>query len=196
MKERGSTPNLSTLYQFRTIREGSLTLEEAKLQILEIKRLAELKAEKEKLKMVLTPEQQKAQEEELAAYEVKRAKRMEEYNHCITFRDNPLPITKFSYRVNNSTKEATMRITRNNQPLNLKIYDKFVFKKLGFTKNLALPKGVVGKVGLVIRETEAGIFLYNGNFDLVYDELIYEIESRLDFVKVREIIEKNLDGMD
>ncbi|GJX12936.1 reverse transcriptase domain-containing protein [Tanacetum coccineum] len=80
----------------------------------------------------------KAQEEELAAYEAKRAKMMEEYNHCITFGDYPLPITKFSYRVNNSIKEATMRITRNNQPLNLKIYDKFVLKKLGFTEWLEL----------------------------------------------------------
>nr|GEX30026.1 hypothetical protein [Tanacetum cinerariifolium] len=162
MEESGSTPSLSTLYQFKTVGEGSLALEEAKLQIQEIKRLAELKAEKEKskkkLKMVLTPEQQKAQEKELAAYEVKRAKMMEEYNHYITFRDDPLPITKFSYRVNNSTKEATMRITRNNRPLNLKIYD----------RNLALPKGVVGKVGLVIREPKAGIFLYNRNFDLVF----------------------------
>nr|GEU93963.1 hypothetical protein [Tanacetum cinerariifolium] len=72
----------------------------------------------------MTPDQLKAQEEELVTYEAKRAKISDEYNHCINFRDDPLPITKFSYRVNNSTKEATMRITRNNQPLNLKIYDK------------------------------------------------------------------------
>ncbi|GJX12935.1 hypothetical protein Tco_0204693 [Tanacetum coccineum] len=108
----------------------------------EIKRLVDLKAMKEKfekkLKRVLTPQEVKAQEEELAAYEAKQAKMMEEYNHCITFRDYPLPITKFSYRVNNSIKEATMRITRNNQPLNLKIYDKFVLMKLGFTEWLDL----------------------------------------------------------
>ncbi|GJU37309.1 hypothetical protein Tco_1185663 [Tanacetum coccineum] len=86
---------------------------------------------------------------------------------------------------------------------------------------------VVGKAGMVIKEPEAGIFLYNGNFDLVfqrrseytlvstpqliriqnlinidskyaqqvYDELIYEIESRPNFVQVREIVEKNLDGL-
>nr|GEY56384.1 hypothetical protein [Tanacetum cinerariifolium] len=169
---------------------GPLTLEEAKLQMQEIKRLIELKAEKEKykkqLKRLLTPEQRKAQEEELVSYQVKRAKMIKEYKYYITFRDDPLPITKFSYRVNNSIKEDTMRITRNNQPLNLKIYDKFVLKNLGFTewlelhalaskvqtksndRNLALPEGVVEKTGLVIREPEAGIFLYNGNFNMVF----------------------------
>nr|GEX52877.1 hypothetical protein [Tanacetum cinerariifolium] len=42
-----------------------------------------------------------------------------------------LSITKISYRVN-SSKEATMRITRGNDPLNLTIYDKFRVKTLGF----------------------------------------------------------------
>ncbi|GKG46856.1 hypothetical protein Tco_0504053, partial [Tanacetum coccineum] len=51
-------------------------------------------------------------------------------------RGDPLPITKF--RVNNSTKEATMRIVRNNQPLNLIVYEKFILKKLGFTEWLEL----------------------------------------------------------
>ncbi|GJT67301.1 putative retrotransposon gag domain, aspartic peptidase domain protein [Tanacetum coccineum] len=173
--------------------------------------------------------------------------------------DDPLPITKISYRVNNSNKEASMRIIKDNQPLNLTVYDKFVLKMLGFSEwvevyalaskvktqaaKLGIPsppqlkafklppaerkvEGVVGKAGMVIKETEAGIFLYNGNFNLVfyirsqyalasiprliriqnlfkidseyvqhvYDELIYEIESRPDFVQVREIVEKNQDG--
>ncbi|GKB06592.1 hypothetical protein Tco_0834825 [Tanacetum coccineum] len=133
----------------------------------------------------------KAQEEELDAYEAKRAKMKEEYNHCITFIDDPLPITKFSYRVNNSTKEATMRITRNNQPLNLIVYDKFMLKKFGFSKwlelhtlaikevfvkenivvdgmhkNLVPPEEVVGSNGLMIREPK--IFMYNDNFNLVF----------------------------
>ncbi|GKC45121.1 retrotransposon protein, putative, ty1-copia subclass [Tanacetum coccineum] len=78
----------------------------------------------------------KARATELAAYKEKKAKTLKEYNHCISFRDDPLPITKISYRVNNSTKEATMRITRNNRPLNYKIYDKFVLKMLGFSELL------------------------------------------------------------
>ncbi|GJY01747.1 hypothetical protein Tco_0359899 [Tanacetum coccineum] len=64
----------------------------------------------------------------------------------------------------------------------------------GMQRNLTLPEGVVGKVGMVIREPKDGIFLYNGKFDLVYNDLIYKIESRPDFVQVRKIVEKNLDG--
>ncbi|GJR27140.1 hypothetical protein Tco_1103372 [Tanacetum coccineum] len=128
-----------------------MTLEEAKLQIQEIKRLADLKAKKEKyekkLKKVLTPEQRKAQQEELAAYEAKKAKMIGEYNNNITFRDDPFPITKFNYRVNNSTKEATMRITRNNQPLNLTIYENFMPKKLRFSKILE-GSSQAGKLGI------------------------------------------------
>nr|GEZ86603.1 hypothetical protein [Tanacetum cinerariifolium] len=56
----------------------------------------------------------------MAAYKSKSAKMMKQYNHCITFIYDHLPITKFSYMVNKSTKEATMMITRNNQRLNLK----------------------------------------------------------------------------
>ncbi|GKC31189.1 hypothetical protein Tco_1038483 [Tanacetum coccineum] len=68
----------------------------------EIKRLEFLKAEKEKSEKklkVLTPKQLRAQAEELAAYEAKRVKMMEEYNHCINFRADPLHITKISCRM-------------------------------------------------------------------------------------------------
>nr|GEU87597.1 NADPH--cytochrome P450 reductase [Tanacetum cinerariifolium] len=142
MDEGGSTPSLSNLNQFRTAREGQMTLDDAKAQMEEMKRLDELKVEKEKskkkLKKVVTAQELKAQAAELAAYEAKRAKMMEEYSHCINFRVDPLPIAKFSYRVNNSTKEATMRIVRNNQPVNLMVYEKFMLKKLGFTEWLEL----------------------------------------------------------
>ncbi|GJY30120.1 hypothetical protein Tco_0413615 [Tanacetum coccineum] len=120
MEEGGLAPNLPNLHQFRTAGEGPVTLKEAKLQMQEIR----------------------AQEEELAKIEAKRIRHMnkmrDEYNHCINFRDDPLPITKFSYRVNNVSKEATMRIIRNNQPLNLKIYDKFILKMLGFNEWIEL----------------------------------------------------------
>ncbi|GKD37492.1 hypothetical protein Tco_1257699, partial [Tanacetum coccineum] len=48
-------------------------------------------------------------------------------------RVNQLPITKISYRVN-SSKEASMRITRGNDPLNLTVYEKFRLKTLGFSE--------------------------------------------------------------
>ncbi|GJX98735.1 hypothetical protein Tco_0355754 [Tanacetum coccineum] len=75
---------------------------------------------------------------------------LEEYNHCISFKANPLPITKIIYRINNSTKEASMRIIRNHQPLNLIMYDKFVLKMLGFSKWLELHDlaSKAGKLGI------------------------------------------------
>ncbi|GKF46080.1 hypothetical protein Tco_0135882, partial [Tanacetum coccineum] len=111
------------------------------------------------------------------------------------------------------------------------IHEVFVKENIivdGMQRNLTLLKGVVRKAGMVIKEPEARIFLYNVNYDLVfqrrseyalastpqliriqnlikidseyaqhvYDELIYEIKSRPDFVQAGEIVEKNLDGMD
>ncbi|GJS35436.1 hypothetical protein Tco_0533818 [Tanacetum coccineum] len=137
-QQGGSAPKNLNLHQFSAAEEGPLTLEETKAQMEEIKRLDVLKAEKEKyekrLKKVLTSQELKAQAAELAAYEAKRAKMKEEYNHCINFRDDHLPITKFNYMVNNSTKEATMRNVRNNHPLNLIMFEKFVLKNMGFTE--------------------------------------------------------------
>ncbi|GKA10662.1 hypothetical protein Tco_0690095 [Tanacetum coccineum] len=106
-----------------------------------------LKAEKEKSKKrlkVLTPEELEAQAAELAAYEAKRKKMLQEYNHCITFRADPLPIINISYRINNFTKEASMRITRDNQLLNLTVYDKFLLwmAKFQWVKTQAAKLGI------------------------------------------------------
>ncbi|GKE44944.1 hypothetical protein Tco_1472228, partial [Tanacetum coccineum] len=133
MDKGGSAPKLPYIQQFSTSGEGQMTIKDANAQMEEIKRLVALKLEKEKSEKrlkVLTHEELKAQATELAAYEAKRAKMLEEYNHYINFRADPLPITKISYRVNNSTKKACMRITRNNQPLKLTVYGKFVLKML------------------------------------------------------------------
>ncbi|GKE38310.1 hypothetical protein Tco_1461715, partial [Tanacetum coccineum] len=86
-----------------------LTHEDIMAQVREMKRLADLKAKKEKAKM------------------------LEEFNMCIHERTNPLPITKISYRVN-SSKEASMRITRGNDPPNLTVYDKFILRTLRFSE--------------------------------------------------------------
>ncbi|GJT78605.1 putative reverse transcriptase domain-containing protein [Tanacetum coccineum] len=182
-----------------------------------------------------------------------------------------------------------MRITRNNQSLNYKVYKDFRLKTLGFTEwlelhNLAsksqgatvdqllknlkakfkwidptadklgitsppqltdfefphadlkrkriaeiLQEGVTSATSSkVIKELEEGILYFNGNFDLVfrrrseyalastvqliriqnlikinseyaqevYENLIFQIESRPDFVEAREIVEMNLDGLE
>ncbi|GJY32506.1 hypothetical protein Tco_0416975 [Tanacetum coccineum] len=115
---------------------------------------------------------------------------IEEYNHQISFRADQLPITKISYVVNQN-KEATMKITRGDNPLNLVVHPNFKLKTLGFSewlevhalaskksgksndmllqmvdgmyKNLVPPPRIEGRQELVIREPESGIFFYNGN---------------------------------
>ncbi|GJW01286.1 hypothetical protein Tco_1556537 [Tanacetum coccineum] len=85
----------------------------------------------------------KAQAKKWSEHEAKKAKILEEYNHQISFRVDPLPITKISYVVN-TNKEATMKITRGDNPLNLIVHPNFRLKSLGFSewleaKKLGLP---------------------------------------------------------
>nr|GEY44453.1 hypothetical protein [Tanacetum cinerariifolium] len=49
-------------------------------------------------------------------------------------RADSLPVTKIRYRINNSTKEASMQIIKDNNPLNLTVYENFVLKMLGFSE--------------------------------------------------------------
>ncbi|GKB62719.1 hypothetical protein Tco_0918905 [Tanacetum coccineum] len=152
LEQGGLAPKLLNLQQF-SISGKKMTLEEAKALRNKIKRLKFLKVEKEKYEKrlkVLTPEELEAYATRLAAYEAKRAKTLEEYNYYITFKADPLPITKISYRVNNSTKEASMRIIKDNQPLNLIVYDIFVLKMLGFSKWLKVH-------AMDSKKTQAGI---------------------------------------
>nr|GFA08904.1 hypothetical protein [Tanacetum cinerariifolium] len=100
-------------------------------------KLADLKAEKEKyeksLQKIMDRAIIRAQAQKMVEYEAKRKKMLDEYNHQISYRADQLPITKINYRVN-SSKEATMGITRGNDPLNLTVYDKFRLKTLGFSE--------------------------------------------------------------
>ncbi|GJV91069.1 hypothetical protein Tco_1538882 [Tanacetum coccineum] len=110
---------------------------------------------------------------------------MEEYNHQISFRFDPLSITKISYVVN-SRKDATIKITRGDNPLNLIVHPNFEIRTLGFSEwlevhalaskksktsnnlllNLIPPTRVMPIQGLVINKPESGIFFINGNTDL------------------------------
>ncbi|GJX63377.1 hypothetical protein Tco_0296277 [Tanacetum coccineum] len=122
-KRQSSNPSLPP--------EGPLSQEEFDRQIKELKRISDLKAEKEKLEQelrkLLNPATLKAQAHKWTEHEAKKAKMMEEYNHQISYRADPLPITKISYVVN-SRKEATMKITRGDNPLNLIVLDQNVEK--------------------------------------------------------------------
>ncbi|GKF36911.1 hypothetical protein Tco_0113669 [Tanacetum coccineum] len=66
-----------------------------------------------------------------------------EYNHQISFRADQLPILKISY-VLNPNKEATIKITKSDNPLNLIVHPNFRLKLLGLwvinqAKKLGLP---------------------------------------------------------
>ncbi|GKE15898.1 hypothetical protein Tco_1423475, partial [Tanacetum coccineum] len=120
---------------------GSLSKEKYDKQIKELKRISDLKAKKEKseqeLRKLLNPATLKAQAQKWTEHEAKKAKMMEEYNHQISYRADPLPITKISYVVN-SRKEATMKITRGDNPLNLIVHPNFRLKTLSFSEWLSL----------------------------------------------------------
>ncbi|GJU07330.1 hypothetical protein Tco_1123760, partial [Tanacetum coccineum] len=90
----------------------------------------------------------KAQTKKWTKHEAKKAKILEEYNHQISFRADPLPITKISYVVN-TNKEETMNITRGDSPLNLIVHPNFRLKSLGFSEWLevhALASKKIGKL--------------------------------------------------
>ncbi|GJY75394.1 hypothetical protein Tco_0480510 [Tanacetum coccineum] len=135
-EEGRSNPKAPKLKPFTTL-EGPLSQEEFDKQIKELKRISDLKAEKEKskqeLRKFLNPATLKAQAQKWTEHEAKKAKIMEEYNHQISFRADTLPITKISYVVN-SRKEATIKITRGDNPLNLIVHPNFKLKQLGFSE--------------------------------------------------------------
>ncbi|GJT20438.1 hypothetical protein Tco_0890375 [Tanacetum coccineum] len=76
-------------------------------------------------KLVKYPKEGEKSEQELR----KKVKMMEEYNHLISFRADQLPITMISYVVN-PNKEATIKITRGDNPLNLIVRLNFKLRML------------------------------------------------------------------
>ncbi|GJR91736.1 hypothetical protein Tco_0215747 [Tanacetum coccineum] len=79
---------------------------------------AEKEKSKQELRNLFNQATLKAQAQKWNEHEAKKVKIMEEYNHQISFRADHLLIIKISYVVN-SNKEATMKITRGDNPLNL-----------------------------------------------------------------------------
>ncbi|GJY90990.1 retrovirus-related pol polyprotein from transposon TNT 1-94 [Tanacetum coccineum] len=104
MLEQGGSDPKTLNLQHFNISGIKMTLEEAQAQLTEMKRLADRKAKQEKTEQKLTA----FSNEELEA--------------------------QISYKINNVSKFATMRIKRNDQPLSLTVYDKFVLKQLGLSE--------------------------------------------------------------
>ncbi|GJY68430.1 hypothetical protein Tco_0471412 [Tanacetum coccineum] len=191
MEEGGSIPKISSLKSF-VLPEGPLSQEKVMALLKEMKRLADLKEQEKKseeeLKKMLNPATLKAQALKWEEHEEKKAKMLKEFNKCISERTNPLTITKISYV--NSSKTATIRITRDKDPLNLTVYPYFrlecckvpmgpqpILKEVfvtqdirvdGMDRNLIPPPGVMLIQGLVINEHESGIFFMNGNTDIAF----------------------------
>nr|GEW02131.1 hypothetical protein [Tanacetum cinerariifolium] len=115
MEQGGSDPNTLNLQQISTYGK-QMTPQEAKVQLNQLKRLADLKVAK------------------MAECEAKRAKMIAGYNHYITFIADQQRITKINYRIDRVTRDATMRIKRDNQPLSLIVMEKFGLKQLGFSE--------------------------------------------------------------
>ncbi|GJY89986.1 retrovirus-related pol polyprotein from transposon TNT 1-94 [Tanacetum coccineum] len=135
-RRMSSVPKIPNLKSF-ILPEGTLSQEKFMAQLKEMKRLADLKEQEKKseeeLKKLLNPATFKAQALKWEEHEEKKEKMLKEFNKCISERTSPLPITKISYVVN-SSKIATMRITRDKDPLNLKVYPDFRLRMLGFSE--------------------------------------------------------------
>nr|GEX48037.1 hypothetical protein [Tanacetum cinerariifolium] len=126
MEDEGSALRIPTILELK------LTEEETIEQLKEYKRLADLKAKKEKfeesLKKLMNPANIKAQA--ISEYKQKKAKMLEEYNHYINSRADQRQITKIIYTIDKVTRDATMRIKRDNQPLSLTQAGKLGFPSL------------------------------------------------------------------
>nr|GEZ37260.1 hypothetical protein [Tanacetum cinerariifolium] len=72
------------------------------------------------------------------------------------------------------------------------IHETFVKENIlvdGVQRNLTILEGEVGKAGMVIKEPEAGIFLYNGNFDMVFQRRSeYALASNPQLTRIQNLI--------
>ncbi|GJT76973.1 hypothetical protein Tco_1043698 [Tanacetum coccineum] len=177
-----------------TIEEAARIMEEEKRQI-DLKKANE---ESEKALENMNLAQPMTQKKELNEIEAKRKRIMDrtraKYKDCIEKRAHSLPITKFKYHIDNSTKKATMTITRNNQPLNCKVHSDFRLELLGFSEWLefhALASKKTGKHNTQLLKNIIAKFRWVKE---TAKKLKFLLLIRHDVVETREIVEKNLDG--
>ncbi|GJV49876.1 hypothetical protein Tco_1440088 [Tanacetum coccineum] len=175
MEEGGLAPKMPNFKSF-SILDGQMTNDDVMAQLKEMKRLADLKAKKEKygesLKKIMNPATIKAQAQKMAEYEAKK-KMFDKYDHHITHIANQLPITKITYKVNFLGKRDSPRLKTPGfsewlevHALVSKTKEDIVVDRMH--KNLIPPLKVEGRKRLVITEPRSRVFFYNGNFDLVF----------------------------
>ncbi|GJU47659.1 hypothetical protein Tco_1204925 [Tanacetum coccineum] len=161
MKKGGSVPKIPS-FKSLVILEGQLTNEDVMDQVKEMKRLVDLKPEKEKseksLLKIMNPATIRGQALKMAEYEAKRKKMLDEYNHQISHRE--------------------VFVTENI------VVD-------GMQRNLIPPSGIEGSRGRFIKEPESGIFYYNGNFDLVYQrEKEFHLATTAQLMRLQGVIQR------
>ncbi|GJZ24006.1 hypothetical protein Tco_0561465 [Tanacetum coccineum] len=165
-----------------------------------------------KIKSFITPEGNLSQEE--FTNQIKELKRISDLKaKKISFRADQLPITKISYVVNQN-KEATMKIIKGDNPLNLVVDLNFMLKTLGFSewmevidqaKKLGLhPPPALATFGMIAEdkkrkrteilkeEPELEIFFYNGNWDLVFQrEEEFRLETTAQLIRLQSSIQRS-----
>ncbi|GJY57121.1 hypothetical protein Tco_0456236 [Tanacetum coccineum] len=100
----------------------------------------------------------------------------------------PPPLKLTTFKLSSAEKKVGIKRERRTELIH-KVFVKDNIVVDGMQRNLTLPEGVVGKAGMNLVKIDSEYA------QQVYDELIYEIKSRPDFVHAREIVEKNLDGL-
>ncbi|GJS81558.1 retrovirus-related pol polyprotein from transposon TNT 1-94 [Tanacetum coccineum] len=167
MEEGGSAPKMLNLNHF-SISGKKMTLEDAKAQMEEMKRLADLKAKQEKTKnklKKLSPAEIEAQAQKLAEYEAKRKSMLEEYNHYISYMADEIPISKISYKIDRiKTPAEKLGIP---PPPELSAFGFPLLKRNEKDSQRSSRKGRKHQ-RTSYQEPESGIFFYNGNFNLVF----------------------------
>nr|GEW29059.1 hypothetical protein [Tanacetum cinerariifolium] len=149
---------------------GQMKITKAKAQIEELRKIKLLKAEKEK------------SDKEL----------LKKLNHV---KDQTLKLVE--YEAKRPVKYLSAQESKSKDSVGIDSSWKEDIKVDGMHRNLIPPRGVIGSPGLVITETEAGIFYYNGNYTPEAQQMVkklqFAIEARDDVDEARKIVRDNLD---
>nr|GEX99027.1 hypothetical protein [Tanacetum cinerariifolium] len=208
MDERGSAPKKPNLNQFSTF-GIHMSIEEAKAQLEEMQRLFALKVKKKesekKLKKVMTPDQSEWTEvHTLASKKNSKAndillRNLKGNFEWINTQAEKLGIPPPSKLSAFGLSAAEKKRKRSSEIIK-EVFVKEYIVVDGMHRNLIPPSKVEGSRGLVIRETESGIFFHNRNFDIVFQReeefhlattaqyWIMVVRSALNTLEIREPI--------
>ncbi|GKC55087.1 hypothetical protein Tco_1077832 [Tanacetum coccineum] len=195
MEEGGSVPKIPSFKSF-VIPKGQLTNEDVMAQVKEMKRLADLKAEKEKSEKLKTlgfsewlevhalASKSKGKSNDLLPQSLK-AKFEWVLTQARKLGVLPLPeLSTFGISVDDKKRKRSLEI----------LQEVFVKENIvvdGMHWNIIPPLGVEGIKGLVIKVPESGIFYYNGNFDLAFQrEEEFHLATTAQLIRLHDAIQR------